>query len=144
MYLTGSKQCTVDAKARLTLPASIRKEFDDKVCIVPIDGALHGFTPEGHKAFLDSLFPEGFNPHSRRDVKLRRALTSRTETIEIDSAGRICLGKVSQRDRESLGLERQVMVVGNDDHFEIWNSERWEAVQAAFTDEDLDALLYGE
>ena len=36
MYLTGSKQYNLDAKARLTLPAAYRKEFGEQVCLIPL------------------------------------------------------------------------------------------------------------
>ncbi len=97
MYLTGSKQHTLDAKVRLTLPAEFRREFDREVCIVPAASALYGFTPEGHKAWVESSFPNGFNPRSAADDKLRRFLNGQTVHVDIDSAGRIALGKIPEK-----------------------------------------------
>ena len=62
--------------------------------------------------------------------------------MDIDSAGRIALGKVPEDVRVRLGLAGEVMVVGNDDHFELWNVEEWEKAQEAF-DDDLEALMFG-
>lgn len=145
MYLTGAKLYNLDAKARLTLPADIRKEFTpcERVCLVPLSEAVYGFTPEGHKAWVDSFFPDGFNPRNRKHDALRRQLTSRTVSVDIDSAGRVCLSKLSATDREKLGLSKEVMVVGNDDHFEIWNPSAWEKTQQDL-DEDLEALMFDE
>lgn len=144
MYLTGSKSYTLDAKARLTLPADIRREFTEQVCLVPLPEALYGFTPEAHRAWVASFFPGGFNPRSKRDRDLRRHLTSSTVTLDIDRAGRIALSKVAPEVRASLEIEREVAVVGNDDHFEIWNSSRWDKEQADFSNEALDALMFDE
>ncbi|MCH4229497.1 MAG: MraZ family transcriptional regulator [Atopobiaceae bacterium] len=141
MYLTGAKQFNLDAKGRLTLPADYRREMGEQVCLVPVNDALYGFTPDAHKAWVSSFFPNGFNPRKKDDVKLRRALTSSTVTVEIDSAGRVCVGKVRPEVRERLGLERSVMVVGNDDHFEVWDSARWESVEKDFS-EELDSLMF--
>ncbi|TGY61402.1 MraZ family transcriptional regulator [Muricaecibacterium torontonense] len=141
MYLTGSRTHSLDSKVRLTLPADMRREFDDRVCLVPLKDALYGFTPEGHQAWVASYFPNGYNPRNPDDIKLRGGLTGRTVTVDVDSAGRIALGKVDESKRKALGLEGEVTVVGNVDHFEIWNTDRWEAAQAAF-EENLDSLMF--
>ncbi|MGN0055937.1 MAG: division/cell wall cluster transcriptional repressor MraZ [Atopobiaceae bacterium] len=149
MYLTGSKQYNLDAKSRLTLPASYRKDFSDSVCLIPLKDALYGFTPEGFERWVDSFFNHDgrtFDPRNRRDVALRRMLTGNTVTVDIDSAGRVALGKLDMTDpkaRERLGLVKDVTVVGVGDHFEVWSTQRWEAEQAAFAD-DIDALIYGD
>lgn len=143
VYLTGSKKHTLDAKVRLTLPADFRREFDREVCLVPAQSALYGFTPEGHKAWVENSFPEGFNPRSASDDKLRRFLNGQTVRLDIDSAGRIALGKIPEKIREQFGLDQDVMVVGNDDHFEIWNPDRWEESQASF-EEDFSSIMFTE
>ena len=141
MYLTDHYNRNLDAKARLTLPADFRKQFDDKVCLVPYNGALCGFTPEGHQAWLTSFFPDGFDPKDRKQYNLRRMITSNTTTLDIDSAGRVALGKVNDQIIEKLELGDKLVVVGNVDHFEIFDLSRWEEKQAD-ADEDLDALLF--
>ena len=149
MYLTGSKQFNLDAKARLTLPANYRKMFDGQVTLIPLHDALYGFTPEGFGQWVRSFFEKDgkkFEPGNRQHVALRRKLTGSAVTVDIDSAGRIALGKIDATDQEArnkLGLVRDVTVVGVEDHFEVWNTERWEAEQARL-DEELDALMLGE
>ncbi len=146
MYLTGSKQFNLDAKGRLTLPATYRKEFDGQVILIPLQDALYGFTPDGFAQWVQSFFEKDgkkFEPGNRRQVALRRKLTSSAVTVDIDSAGRIALGRVDAAKRAGLGLERDVTVVGVVDHFEVWNTERWEIENEAL-DDDLDALMFGE
>ena len=149
MYLTGSKRFNLDAKARLTLPASYRKEFDGQVTLIPLHDALYGFTPEGFGQWVRSFFEKDgkkFEPGNRRHVALRRKLTGSAVTVDIDSAGRIALGKIDASDqtaRERLGLVRDVTVVGVEDHFEVWNTQMWEAEQARL-DDDLDALMFDD
>lgn len=149
MYLTGSKQYNLDAKARLTLPSTYRKYFADRVCLIPLKEALYGFTPEGFEGWVSSFFDrdgKSFNPRNRKDVALRRMLTGSTVTVDIDSAGRIALGKLDATDptaRERLGLSKDVTVVGVGDHFEVWNTARWQAQQASAADA-LEALMYDD
>ncbi len=146
MYLTGSKQFNLDAKGRLTLPATYRKDFEGQVILIPLQDALYGFTPDGFGRWVESFFEKDgkkFSPGNRRQVALRRKLTGSAVTVDIDSAGRIALGKVDAQKRERLGLKRDVTVVGVVDHFEVWDTERWEA-ENALLDDELDALMYDE
>ena len=149
MYLYGSKRYNLDAKARLTLPANYRKQFDcSQLLLIPLKDALYGFTPEGFGLWVNSFFEKDgkkFDAGNRKHVALRRMLTGSAVPVDVDSAGRIALGKIDACDataRERLGLERDVTVVGVEDHFEVWNTQRWEDQQANLA-EDLDALMFG-
>ena len=105
-----------------------------------------GFTREGFKAWVDGLFEYGdhhFDPRNRKDVMLKRGLMGSAVEIDVDSAGRVALGKLDVKPgtREKLGLVADVTVVGADDHFEVWNTEEWNKQQADF-EMDLESLLY--
>mgnify|MGYP001783143642 FL=1 len=149
--LAGSYPMSVDAKARVTLPAVFRKQLVDgdkkTIYLVPLNGCVNGFTPEGFEAYVDGLFEYGdnhFDPRSRDDVRLRTGLWARAVEVDIDSAGRVALGKLDVAKpgmREKLGLTDAVTVVGAGDHFEVWNTETWAATQESLED-DLDALLF--
>ena len=150
--LVGSYPMSVDSKARVTLPATFRKEMcegDSKtIYLVPMKESVEGFTPAGFEAWIDSLFNkegEGFDTRNRKDVLLRRSLTSRAVSVDIDSAGRVALGKLDASKpgtREKYGLTGDVTIIGADDHFEVWNTERWNEQQEAIDDE-LDELMFG-
>lgn len=148
--LTGAYPMSVDAKGRVTLPAVFRKQLVDEtnktILLVPFDGCVNGFTREGFKAWVDGLFEYGdhhFDPRNRKDVMLKRGLMGSAVEIDVDSAGRIALGKLDVKPgtRERLGLTADVTVVGADDHFEVWNTEEWNRQQADF-EMDLESLLY--
>ena len=72
----------------------------------------------------------------------RRYINAQTVMTDVDSAGRVSLSKMDAKVHQMLG--REVVVVGNTDHFEIWNAATWNEKQEALTDEDLAALLYRE
>lgn len=149
--LAGSYPMLVDAKARVTLPAVFRKQLVDgdkkTIYLVPLNGCVNGFTPEGFEKYVDGLFEYGdnhFDPRSRDDVRLKTGLWARAVEVDIDSAGRVALGKLDASKagtREKLGLTADVTVVGAGDHFEVWNTEEWNATQESL-EEDLDALLF--
>lgn len=146
--LIGAYPMSVDAKARVTLPAAFRKQMDKTIVLVPFDGHVNGFTKEGFKSWLEGLFEHGdehFNPRNRRDVALKRGILGAATEVDIDSAGRLALGKLDVSkpgSRERLGLMDDVFVVGQEDHFEVWNAEKWNESQESF-DLDIDSLLYG-
>ncbi len=148
--LTGAYPMSVDAKGRVTLPAVFRKqlvhETNKTILLVPFVGCVNGFTREGFKAWVDGLFEYGdhhFDPRNRKDVMLKRGLMGSAVEIDVDSAGRVALGKLDVKPgtREKLGLVADVTVVGADDHFEVWNTEEWNRQQADF-EMDLESLLY--
>ena len=148
--LTGAYPMSVDAKGRVTLPAVFRKQLVDEtnktILLVPFDGCVNGFTREGFKAWVDGLFEYGdhhFDPRNRKDVMLKRGLMGSAVEIDVDSAGRVALGKLDVKPgtREKLGLVADVTVVGADDHFEVWNTVEWNKQQADF-EMDLESLLY--
>lgn len=147
--LIGSFPMNVDAKARVTLPSEFRKQMDRTIILVPFGGHVNGFTKEGFKAWLDGLFERGekhFDPRDRRDAALRRGILGAAKEVELDSAGRLALGKLDVAKpgtRERLGLTAEVVVVGAEDYFEVWNAEKWYAEQESFED-NVDSLLYGE
>lgn len=150
--LVGSFPMSVDSKARVTLPATFRKEMcggDSKTLyLVPMKESVNGFTPQGFETWVNSLFEnngEGFRPRNQKDVLLKKGLTSRAVQVDVDSAGRVALGKLDASKpgtREKFGLLADVTIVGADDHFEVWNTEKWNELQQAFDDE-FDELLFG-
>lgn len=146
--LVGSYQMSVDSKGRVTLPADFRKDLvsedSREITLVPFDGCVYGFTPEGFEQWVPSLFERGdrhYDPRNRDDVRLRRGLYGRAKKVEVDSAGRMAIGKLGER-CESLGLTGDVMVVGGGDHIEVWNAVKWQDEQDEF-DQDLDSLMFG-
>lgn len=146
--MTGTFPMNVDTKARITFPASFRKEVDRRIKLVPLKDCVYGFTPEGFDAWVNGIFEQNdhhYNPRNPDDVKLRRGLNARAVEVELDSANRIALGKLDVAcagRRESLGLVDSVMVIGNGDHFEVWNADRWREEQESF-ERDLEKLMFG-
>ena len=67
-----------------------------------------------------------------------RKINSMATPMDIDSASRIGL---SESLREKKHLSREVTVVGNFDHLEIWDRAVWEQTQQD-SDDDLADLFY--
>ena len=145
--LAGTYPMNVDSKLRVTLPSIMRKELGKTVMLLPFDGCVYGFTPEDFDGFVSQVLSSGdhvFDPRSRADARLERGLRGSAVTVELDSAGRIALGKldIAKAGRcEALGITGDVAIVGNGSRFEVWNAEKLAADQESFED-DLAALFY--
>lgn len=142
--LTGQYQRSLDSKIRVTLPAAQRKQLGDVVILLRRQDALYGYSPEAYEDWIASL---NLNPRNRDDVTALRMLNAAATTVDIDSAGRVALGKIDESDpqaREKLQLDRDVTIVGNGDHFEIWNTNKWNSL---FSADDrvatLEDLIFG-
>ncbi|MFC2646510.1 MAG: division/cell wall cluster transcriptional repressor MraZ [Coriobacteriaceae bacterium] len=65
----------------------------------------------------------------------------RTVTVEIDSAGRVALSKLPKDKLERLGISRDVEVLGNKDHFEVWDLDHFNELNTE-DDDELDNLMF--
>ena len=131
MGMTGAYERNLDAKGRLSLPAPLREELGEHVRVfkaLDVD-ALYVFSAEAFDKWVEGLFAgreghEGFNPRDINDQKLMRAINKRTTSIGL-----------SESLRKQANLDREVTVVGNYDHLEVWDRA------AADEDDDDEALL---
>jgi MraZ protein len=126
MFL-GEYQHTLDAKGRVSLPAKFRAELTGKLVVAKgFDKCLFVFTTEEHEKFMGSLLEGGdFDPRKRQ---LRRVMTSGSDPVEIDSAGRIPL---TAGLRAYASLSKDVEIIGNGSRIEIWDVAEWKAYSDA-------------
>ena len=138
--LMGEYSHKVDAKGRLSLPARFRKELSEDlvVSVEPTDSCLYVFEVEDFNDWVAAFFEAdgGFDPRNRTHVAARRKLKANGFEVTVDSAGRI---NIPATQRESVGIAKDVTLIGNTGYFEIWDAKRWEEQQAEV---DLEALLY--
>lgn len=140
--LFGEYRHKLDAKGRLSLPSGIRKNFTEDTQLVVVPGTkkefLSVYTVEAFEAWVADVFEKrgGYNPGDRVHVMLRTTLNASAMPNSMDAVGRIGL---SPKQREMAGLDKDVVLVGNTDHFEIWDAARWDEYQAGI---DVDALLF--
>lgn len=125
--LVGEYRHKLDAKGRLSLPSNFRKKLPKnlKVTPSPKDECLYVFEPTGFSDWVSSLFEKdgGFQSSNTRHVNTRKVLNSRAKDAEIDGSGRINL---TSAQCDAVGLGKEVVLVGDTDHFEIWDAKRWD------------------
>ena len=126
--LMGSYSHKVDAKGRLALPAQFRKVLPtDLVVTVDMkDQALRVYDQDDFNRWVDQFFVDRFGKYDSSSVQheaIKRKLKSRSMPVTIDSAGRIGLSKAQ---REKVGIDTDVVIVGNTGYFEVWDAASFE------------------
>ncbi len=129
MSFQGAAALSLDAKGRLAIPARHRD------ALVSIASGRLVVTAHPHRCL--TIYPEpawlpirdqvlavpGLDP---RAAAIKRLLVGNARDEEIDSAGRVL---IAPELRAWAGLEKQVWLVGQGTHFELWSEERWKQQQ---------------
>ena len=121
----GTYHHRIDPKGRLPVPAVFRRALAeggaDTVVVTVLDQCLAAYPPAEWARLEAQLVAM---PTLSRPVKaLTRLLTSRAADCEIDVQGRILLGPSM---RAVAGLDREAVVIGVLNRFEVWAPERWD------------------
>lgn len=128
MVFQGANELSLDAKGRLAVPTKHR------------DGLLSSpdrklvLTAHPHHCLL--LYPanrwepiqaqiQAFSSFDPKVSLWKRLLLGYTDEVELDGSGRLL---ISPSLRKFAHLDRQVMMVGQGSHFEIWDLAAWEAL----------------
>ena len=123
----GATSLSLDAKSRLAVPTRHREALH-----LQCAGNLV-LTAHPHRCLL--LYPQpawepiqakmmALSSFDRQSSALQRLLVGFAEDVVIDGAGRMLISPVL---REFAELNKEVMLVGQGSHFELWNMEAWRA-----------------
>ncbi len=124
--MTGEYQHSLDNKGRLFIPAKLREELGDVFFLtISMDRCLCAYNAENWRAFSEKV---SAMPYVRQ--RKMRPLFAHAAKCELDSQGRAL---IPQNLRDFAGFEKNVTVVGCNNHAELWDSERWAAVFAEET-----------
>jgi len=121
--LLGTYSHSLDSKGRLIVPAKLRESLGDSFVITKsLDHCLAIYPNEGWENFIGKIetLPKISSEPARR---LRRFYFGNSQTIEVDKQGRIL---IPANLRDYAGLTRDAVLIGVNDHVEIWDSESWE------------------
>ena len=133
--MTGQYSHNIDAKGRLFIPASFRKALGQTFHVtVGQDHCLAVYSDDRWNEYMDKLKDMSYS-----EVKELRALFAYAADCEPDSQGRIL---IPAKLREYAGLTRDVVVIGSFDRVDIWDAERWAAVEnEAFDSGELESAM---
>jgi MraZ protein len=123
----GANAINLDSKGRLTIPTRYRQSLLDDcqgqlVCTIDISQncLLLYPLPEWEEVELKLSKLSSTNPQERR---LQRLLLGYAMEGEMDKSGRILIAPTL---RQHAALDKQIMLVGQLNKFEIWDADNWQ------------------
>ena len=119
--MTGMYTQTIDAKGRLYIPAKIRKELGETIYIsLSTQNCISMYSQDRWAKLVDNFasVPKGLQ------LKMRRLFAS-TYCCEFDKRGYLSIPPVL---RTSVGITKEVVIVGAGDSCEIWDSGVWNEI----------------
>lgn len=141
----GVATFNLDVKGRMAVPARFRKQLD--VCcegrlVITIDHAdrcLQVYPlPEWELVEQKLSALPSLNQQVRR---LKRMLLGYATECEMDSHGRVLL---PAKLREFAGLDKNTVMIGQGNKFELWDEQTWNGLMDDCLQEDFDAILPAE
>jgi MraZ protein len=130
MLLTGVFSRSIDEKLRVAIPKRLRDALEcDKragIYIAPgTDQSLAVYTEEAFAHLADRLAQAS---PTRQDVRtFNRLFYARAQRVELDSQGRV---RIPPELAELARLDKEVVLLGVQDHMEVWSAERWQSYLA--------------
>ena len=122
MAFRGHFDYSLDAKNRLNVPAKFRAAFSSGVVLAKgLEPCVAVWAPDTFERWTES-FLSNLNPVSPERRKLTRYFAGSSFDAELDSAGRVTL---NQALLDHAGIQKEIVVVGNLDHLEIWDRDAW-------------------
>ena len=123
----GEYQTTVDDKGRITMPARFREVMRTLhhhafFMVRGFDGAVSLYTIEEWNRIREEA--RRHSPMSPGALDFRRMFFGSAVEVQPDGQGRM---PVPAHLRSHAGLERDAVVIGLDDHLELWSKARWDA-----------------
>jgi len=122
MVFFGEYLLSFSAPGRVVLPKKLRELLKGNVFIITkgFDLCLAGYDKDDWEDRAKSLL--GVSLLEKEQIEKRRFLFSSAVYLEIDDQGRFVIPRTLLT---YANLSEKVIIVGVGDHFEIWNSEKW-------------------
>jgi len=140
----GATKVALDAKGRLAIPTRYRERIASRcdgqlVATVDKDYCLLLYPfPDWEEIEQKLVALPSLNKQARR---LQRLMVGYATEIDIDGHGRILLPREL---REFAGLERQAILLGQGNKFELWDEASWNEKRDAWLSDDDETDLPAE
>ena len=131
IYYNSTYRHGVDEKRRVQIPAKWRSAKPEVLTLVlwpkgtMIEACLLVLPPQEWEALVEKLKAMPFSDPNAE--ALRRLLGRKSDRVTLDKGGRICLPETMAK---AAAIDKEAMLVGLVDRFEIWNPERHLAASA--------------
>jgi MraZ protein len=128
--LLGTHGYQLDPKGRVSLPAKFRAAFVDGAWItVGQDGCLYCFPRAEWERRAEEVASSPLSDNDGRAFS--RLFFGSSDEVKLDAQGRVT---IPQRLRETVGIDKEVVVLGVRNRMEIWDRVTYETYTAGFAD----------
>ena len=125
MYFFGRHDHSLDEKSRLMLPTRLRDQLKGQLYMtLGLGRCINLYTYEAFMKIADQR--ASLNDLAKEERGFMRTFFSSSMECEMDKQGRILLPKNLQK---LAFISKDVVVIGNNDHVEIWDRDRYEQVE---------------
>lgn len=132
IYYNSLYRHGVDEKRRVQIPAKwrpVEPEFQFTIILWQPRGpgqesCLLVLGPEAWRALVDKVKAMSYSDPEVQT--LRRNLGKNSDRVTLDKAGRICIPEGMAK---AAGIEKETVLVGLLDRFELWSLKQYEAVK---------------
>jgi MraZ protein len=127
LLLTGEFEHVLDNKGRVLVSNKLRNQIDAEAhgsnfyLTVGANGVLCLYPEKYFERLVAALAKKNAAPDET--VAYERMSFALAGKVELDSQGRLLL---SERLRKRAGLKDNVILTGERDHIEVWNTQDWE------------------
>ena len=125
MYFRSSSFHTIDSKGRVIIPARWREivtaSASDSLMVSRMDHCLVSYTHQAWADIENRIL--SLSKKSDRLRRFRRLFIGSAAECTLDKQDRILIPPTL---RQYAQLDKEIVLVGVLDHFEIWSRDRWE------------------
>jgi MraZ protein len=121
--LTGTYPGNLDDKRLIALPRAMRDQLGEGDVVLVSPGPDHCLWVTNHEHLERLAKRLETSPAREHEVRsFRRLYFAQTEKVALSAEGRIV---IPERLAQFAGLHQEVVLIGIDDHFELWDVARW-------------------
>ena len=138
MIFRGRFEYTIDPKGRVNIPSRFREQLSDTgletVVITNYSGCLYAY-PAGEWERIEEKLASKVSSVNRKKNAFVRFFVGGAVEVTPDKQGRILIPPSL---RSYAGLDKEVVILGMPNRFEIWDRERWDVEVSRFEKEGFE------
>lgn len=138
MIFRGRFEYTIDPKGRVNIPARFREQLaesgQESVVITNYQNCIYAY-PAGEWERIEQKLAANVSSVNRKKNAFVRFFLGGAVEVAPDKQGRILIPPSL---RGYAGLERDVVMIGMPNRFEIWDRERWNVEVGRFEKEGIE------
>jgi len=125
-----SDPISVDDKGRFSIPSTLRNALSNDaentfMIVRGTEGCLFAYPKDEWLMFWEKFKALPITPETTR---LKNRILASLKETRIDAQGRVTL---TQKLKELAAIGKEIVVVGNSEKMDIWNSDQWKRHQAS-------------